>query len=165
MYTWVHVSEPLRIQGLLVPFKAKEAGTNPHAHTTSPLSRALSKPCDWGPALPTSCSQRTRGCLGKDNVITTLPLLGGGFGWLGRELEFSAWSGWVICSKSPSFTDRDRKGDKLTLRATSTLQDPCLETNGDDPKYFWKNKFSGKTQIGNFYIWKLEDNMLMLFLG
>jgi len=47
-------------------------------------------PCDCSPALPTSCSQRTRGCLGKDNVITTLLLPSEGFGWLGRELEFSA---------------------------------------------------------------------------
>lgn len=71
----------------------------------------------------------------------------------------------VICSKSPSFIDKDRKGDKLTLKAHSTLQDPWLETDGNDPKYFWKNECSGKTQIGNFsYIWKLEDNMRMLFL-
>ena len=66
---------------------------------------------------------------------------------------------------SPSFTDRDRKGDQLTMGAPSTLEDPCLEKDGDGPKYFWKNEFSEKTQIGNFsYIWKLKENMPMLFL-
>lgn len=40
-----------------------------------------------------------------------------------------------------------------------------MEPEGDSPKYFGKNEFSGKTQIGNFsYIWKLEDNMPMFFL-
>lgn len=45
------------------------------------------------------------------------------------------------------------------------MEDPCLETDGDGPKYFQKNEFSGKTQIGNFsYIWKVENHMPMLFL-
>lgn len=54
--------------------KAKEAAptfmATPPAHSPAPAPI----PCDWGPSLPTSCSQRTRGLLGKDNVITTLPL-------------------------------------------------------------------------------------------
>ena len=67
----------------------------------------------------------------------------------------------VICliklknlQEPPTFTEKDRKGDQLTMGAFSTLEDPCLQKDGDGPKYFWKNEFSEEIQIGNFYIWK-----------
>lgn len=53
--------------------KAKETHINLHGYTPAHFSGPSPTPCDWAPALPTSCSQRTRGCLEKDNVITTLP--------------------------------------------------------------------------------------------
>lgn len=36
----VHMSEHSGIQGLFVPLKGKEAGTNLHGNTTGPLSHA-----------------------------------------------------------------------------------------------------------------------------
>ena len=69
--------------------------------------------------------------------------------------------------KSAVISQFHRQGqecDQLTTEAPSTLENPCLEKVGDSPKY-WKKEFSEKTQIGNFYIWKLKDNMPMLFSG
>lgn len=58
--------------------KAKKTHINLQGYMPAHFPGPSPTPCDWAPALPTSCSQRTRGCLGKDNVITTLPLCGGG---------------------------------------------------------------------------------------
>lgn len=80
----VQMNEHLRTLGCLMNLKAKEASTNLHGYMPAYFPEPSPTPCDWGPALPTSCSQRTRDCLGKDNVITTLPLCGGGSGWLER---------------------------------------------------------------------------------
>lgn len=132
--------------------KAKEAGTNSHGHTTSQFSRTRPHTLWLGPSPPHILFSKNTWLPGErychlphfPSLKEALVDWGGGWSSLG----------WIICSKSPSFTDRDRKGNQLTLRAPFTIWGSLHRDRG-----WWSKEFLEK-----WIFWKNTNWQLVLHL-